>query len=64
MVIRSALEERLARVVAARASADRRERLQRFLVDEVWPQVSVELRGHALGKAEREEILGIGAEGV
>ena len=62
--IRSALEERLARVLAARAAAGRRERLQRFLVDEVWPQIPVEVRGQAPTKAEREEILGIGAEGV
>ncbi|MBB5789025.1 type II toxin-antitoxin system VapB family antitoxin [Jiangella mangrovi] len=62
--VRSALEERLERVLASRAAAGRRERLQRFLVDEVWPQVSVEVRGHPLTKAEREEILGIGAEGV
>lgn len=62
--IRSALEDRLARVLAARAAADRRQRLQHFLVDEVWPQIPVEIRGHALTKQQREEILGIGAEGV
>ncbi|WP_026876053.1 type II toxin-antitoxin system VapB family antitoxin [Jiangella gansuensis] len=62
--IRSALEDRLARVLAARVAADRRQRLQRFLVDEVWPQIPVEIRGHAPTKQQREEILGIGAEGV
>ncbi|TDE08597.1 type II toxin-antitoxin system VapB family antitoxin [Jiangella asiatica] len=62
--IRSALEERLERVVAAQAAAGRRQRLERFLVDEVWPQVPVEFRGHAPSKDEREEILGIGAEGA
>jgi hypothetical protein len=35
----------------------------RIIVDEVWPQVPVELRG-GLTKRERELILGYGPEGV
>ncbi|MBV9013102.1 MAG: type II toxin-antitoxin system VapB family antitoxin [Pseudonocardiales bacterium] len=59
--VRGALRERLERL---RASAeDPVERLHRFLVDEAWPQVPVELRG-GLTKHEREAILGYGSEGV
>jgi antitoxin VapB len=59
--VRVALRERLDRL---RASAeDPVERLHRFLVDEAWPQVPVELRG-GLTKHERETILGYGSEGV
>ncbi|TDD68359.1 hypothetical protein E1262_16285 [Jiangella aurantiaca] len=36
----------------------RRERLQRFLADEVWPRIPAEVRGHAPTKAEREVLLG------
>lgn len=64
--IRSALEERLERLLATSASgrAGRRERLRRFLVDEAWPQIPVGLRGQPLTKQQREELLGIGPEGV
>ncbi|MBV9163118.1 MAG: type II toxin-antitoxin system VapB family antitoxin [Pseudonocardiales bacterium] len=59
--VRVALRERLDRL---RASAeDPVDRLHRFLVDEAWPQVPVELRG-GLTKREREVILGYGPEGV
>ena len=36
----------------------------RFLRDEVWPQVPAEVRGQKISKAEREDILGYGPEGV
>lgn len=36
----------------------------RFLAEEVWPFVSPEERGKRLTKAEQEEILGIGPDGV
>lgn len=63
-VIRSALEERLERLTVEAGRAGRRERLRRFLVDEAWPQVPVEIRGQVTTKERREEILGIGPEGV
>lgn len=63
-VIRNALEEQLDRLSAAAERDGRRDRLRRFLVDEAWPQVPVEVRGQKLTKKEREEILGIGPEGV
>lgn len=39
-------------------------RLRRFLVDEAWPQIPVELDGVALDKQERERLLGLGSDGV
>ncbi len=57
--VRVALRERLDRLRASEPV----ERLHRFLVDEAWPQVPVELRG-GLTKRERETILGYGPEGV
>jgi antitoxin VapB len=62
--INVALQERKARLTAARTSADRSQRLHRFLTDEAWPQIPAEILGMALSKAEREEILGYGPEGV
>jgi hypothetical protein len=52
--------ERLHALAAVQGPADRR---RRFLVDEAWPQVPVELRG-GLTKREREAILGYGLVGV
>lgn len=57
--VRVALRERLDRLRASEPV----ERLHRFLVDEAWPQVPVELRG-GLTKRERETMLGYGPEGV
>lgn len=62
--VRVALRERLERLRASAADQqDPADRLGRFLMDEVWPQVPVELRG-GLTKREREAILGYGPEGV
>lgn len=61
--VRRALRERLDRLRASAVVDDPVDRLNRFLVDEVWPQVPVEVRG-GLTKREREAILGYGPEGV
>jgi antitoxin VapB len=61
--VRVALRERLERLRASAVSEDPADRLRRFLVDEAWPQIPVELRGE-LTKPEREAILGYGPEGV
>ena len=61
--VRVALRERLERLRALAVVEDPVDRLRRFLVDEAWPQVPVELRG-GLTKREREAILGYGPEGV
>ncbi len=63
--VRQALRERRDRLVLE-AGRDRREpgSLLRFLEDEIWPQIPDALLDKPpMTKAEREEILGIGAEG-
>ncbi len=61
--VRTALEERKARLRAIETPEDRKRRLRRFLEEEVWPQIPPDVRGVPISKAEREEILGIGPEG-
>lgn len=62
--IKIALQERQARLTAARVADDRSAALRRFLTEEAWPQIPPELLGRAPTKAEREAILGYGPEGV
>ncbi len=46
-------------------SAEQRDiRCQRFLEEEIWPYIPAELRGKSVSKAEIEEILGLGPDGV
>lgn len=42
----------------------REERLTRFLEEEIWPLVPPDQLGKPLSKAEREQILGFGGDGV
>jgi antitoxin VapB len=42
----------------------RRDRLNTFLEREVWVRVPPDQLGRAPGRAEREQILGYGPEGV
>ncbi|HET6684853.1 MAG TPA: type II toxin-antitoxin system VapB family antitoxin [Gaiella sp.] len=59
--VQVALEERKARLSAR----TRRKSLHQFLEEEIWPLVPETERGQpSLTKAEREEILGIGPDGV
>ncbi|MFN8186261.1 MAG: type II toxin-antitoxin system VapB family antitoxin [Gaiellales bacterium] len=62
--VRTALEERRARLLGERRAADRVARRQRFLEDEVWPQLPPDVRGQRITKEEREAILGYGPGGV
>lgn len=62
--IRRALEERRVRLRRRIPEARRHERVLRFLESEVWSAVPVEQVGRGPTKAEREEILGYGREGV
>jgi antitoxin VapB len=61
--VRVALSERRERLLR-QPSARRAERLTAFLSDEVWPQLPAEVRGRPVSKAEREDILGYGPEGL
>lgn len=63
--VRTALAERRERLLAERSADDRASRLRRVLEDEIWPLIRPELLGQPpLTKAECEEILGYGPEGV
>jgi antitoxin VapB len=62
--VRVALAERRDRLRSRVSNADRAHRLQDFLERELWPQIPPDLIGHAPGRAEREDILGYGPEGV
>lgn len=62
--VKVALQERKARLSRRVVRPDRRERLQRFLEREVWPLVPPDQVGKPITKAEREEILGYGPDGV
>ncbi len=60
--IRRALLERKDLLLRGRA-ARRRERLDAFLRDRVWPEIPDDVREHPLTKEERERLLGYGPEG-
>jgi antitoxin VapB len=62
--VRVALRERRDRFRRRVAPTDRAARLRRFLEEELWPQIPDDIRGKPLTRAEREEILGYGPEGV
>lgn len=62
--IRTALEDRLERLLKETAVARRKARLDRFLRTEAWPQIPEEARGKPITREEREAILGYGPEGV
>lgn len=61
--VRIALSERRARLGGPSAAA-RRVMLLRFLEEEIWPQIPRSQRTLTLTKADREEILGFGQDGV
>lgn len=62
--VRDALRERKASLARRDDVTGRRKRLHQFLEEEIWPHVPAEIRGRSLSKAEREEILGYGPDGV
>ncbi len=62
--VRKALVERKARLAYRIADNDRGARLRRYLENEVWPLVPPEQLGRRLSRAEEEEILGYGEQGV
>ena len=58
------MRERRDRIAAKNDAEERGEGLVRFLREEIWPHVPPEVRGKTITKAEREEILGYGPDGV
>ncbi|HVA24380.1 MAG TPA: type II toxin-antitoxin system VapB family antitoxin [Chloroflexota bacterium] len=61
--VRVALQERKQRLEILQPKGKRKPLLQ-FLEEEIWPHIPPEQRGKAMSKAEREEILGLGPDGV
>lgn len=61
--IRKALQERRERL-RGRTVDQRRARVLAFLEKKVWPTLPDAERGRRLTRAEEDEILGIGADGV
>ena len=61
--IRRALEERRRRL-RGHAPADRRARVLTFLRKKVWASIPKEELGRRLTRAEEDEILGYGSDGV
>jgi len=61
--IRRALDERRRRLKGP-AIQHRRARVLRFLEKKVWPTLPEGERGRRLTRAEEDEILGFGADGV
>jgi len=62
--IRQALLEREASVRRRAGDPRRNERLQDFLEREVWARVPADQLGRMPTRAEREEVLGYGVDGV
>jgi antitoxin VapB len=62
--VRQALLERRRRLRLGVPGRVRGEQLLGFLEAEIWSRVPPEQLGHAPSKAEREQILGLGPEGV
>jgi antitoxin VapB len=61
--VRKALEERRRRL-RGRTQDERRRRVVDFLKTKVWPTVPKKHLGRRLTRAEEDEILGYGPEGV
>jgi antitoxin VapB len=63
--LRQAARERLERLSPPPSREKRSlEEIYHWLETEVWPNIPEEIRGRGITKAEREEILGYGPDGV
>ena len=62
--VRVALEERKQRLTLRMGRRDRAQDLQRFLEQEVWPEVPRSVLGQRVSRREREAILGYGRQGA
>ncbi|MBP2324517.1 antitoxin VapB [Kibdelosporangium banguiense] len=62
--VRTSLRERRDRLSAQRDYDRRMAEARQFLQDEIWSQIPADELGKPITKAEREEILGYGPDGV
>lgn len=62
--VRDALRHERDRLIAKRNADERGRRFVEFLERDIWPLIPPDVRGKPITKAEREEILGIGPDGV
>ena len=62
--VRTSLRERRDRLSAQRDYDRRLAEARQFLQDEIWSQIPADELGKPITKAEREEILGYGPDGV
>jgi antitoxin VapB len=62
--IRAALRAERDRLTRSDAAQQRAARFRRFLEEEIWAQIPPEQLGKPLTKAEEEDILGFGPDGV
>lgn len=62
--VRNALRERRERLQSTRTRMSRAQRIKWFLENEAWPQLPEDATGRTITKADREDILGYGPEGV
>jgi antitoxin VapB len=65
--MRQAARERLERLRLQHGKPDPRrdaDSMRRWLETEIWPLIPDDVRGKTITKAEREEILGYGPDGV
>jgi antitoxin VapB len=62
--VRRALEERKTRLAYRVVDEDCVSRVRRFLETEVWPSIPAHELGRRMSRAEEEQLLGYGREGV
>jgi len=62
--VRDALREKKERLEMRSGRKGRPRSMQEWLEKEIWPRIPEEERGKPLSKAEVEEMLGFGPEGV
>jgi antitoxin VapB len=62
--VKVALQERKERLALRAPSRRPGDGLRRLLSEEIWPQVPADVLGEPVSRAEREEILGYGPQGV
>jgi antitoxin VapB len=62
--VHRALEERKTRLASRVVDEGRVSRVRRFLETEVWPSIPAKELGRRMSRAEEEQLLGYGQEGV